>query len=122
MPFTDEGVVGLCVRTEQGAGRTLDQWYGGFMLCTELDDERVMRLRLERLLCWRESSERWSSYSQMLPVLILANSLRQRDHCQHAVETAALKLRVEPLMGALSCLPPAESGPMNPWWFTCRTL
>ena len=87
----------------------LDQWYGLFILSTELDDERLMRLRLERLLCWRESPERWSSYQHMLPVLILARSQRQRDHWQHAVEATSLKLRLDPLAGALACLPPPES-------------
>jgi len=52
--FTD-GAAALCIRTQQGDGSTLDQWYGLFLLSTELDDERLMRLRLERLLCWRES-------------------------------------------------------------------
>jgi hypothetical protein len=56
------------------------QWYGLFILSTELDDVRLMRLRLERLLCWRESPERWSSYQHMLPVFILARSQRQCDH------------------------------------------
>jgi DNA-binding PadR family transcriptional regulator len=57
-----DGAVALCIRTQQGESSRLDQWYGLFILSTELDDERLMRLRLERLLCWRESPERWSSY------------------------------------------------------------
>jgi hypothetical protein len=69
-----DGAVTLCIRTHQSDGGLLDQWYGFFILLTELEDERVMRLRLERLLCWRESPERWNSYSHMLPILILANS------------------------------------------------
>ncbi len=119
--FTD-GAVALCIRTQQGDGSTLDQWYGLFLLSTELDDERVMRLRLERLSCWRESPERWSSYQHMLPVLALAGSPRQRDHWQHAVEAAALKLRLEPLAGALACLPRSERAHVNPWLLTWRTL
>ena len=72
----------------------LDHWYGVVLLSTELNDERLMRLRLERLLCWRESPERWSSYQHMLPVLILANSQRQHDHWQRATEAAS---RVKPV-------------------------
>jgi len=117
-----DGVVALCIRTQQSDGSTLDQWYGVFLLFTELDDERVMRLRLERLLCWRESPERWSSYQHMLPVLILARSPRQRDHWQRAVELAALKVRLEPLAGALACLPAPDTAPVNPWLLTWRTL
>ena len=117
-----DGVVALCIRTQQRDDSTLDQWYGLFLLCTELDDERLMHLRLERLLCWRESPERWSSYQHMLPVLILARSPRQREHWQHAVEAAALKLRLDPLAGALACLPPSDSLRMNPWLLAWRTL
>ena len=104
MRFFADGAVALCIRTQQSESSMLDQWYGLFILSTELDDERLMRLRLERLLCWRESPERWSCYQHMLPVLILARSQRQRDHWQRAVEATALKLRLDPLAGALACL------------------
>lgn len=117
-----DGAVALCIRAPQVDGSTLDQWYGLFIICTELDDERVMRLRLERLLCWRESPERWSSYQHMPPVLVLANSPRQREHWQHAVEEATLKLRLEPLVGAVACLSSAESAHVNPWSLPWRTL
>jgi hypothetical protein len=58
----------------------------------------------------------------MLPVLILARSLRQRDYWQHAVEAAALKLRLDPLAGALACFPPEESARVNPWLLNWRAL
>ncbi len=122
MRFFADGAVALCVRTQQGESSVLDQWYGLFLFATDLDDERLMRQRLERLLCWRESPERWSSYQHMLPVLILARSQRQRDHWQHAVEATALKLRLHPLAGALAYLPPLESARMNPWLLNWRTL
>jgi hypothetical protein len=122
MRFFVDGVVALCIRTQQNDRSMLDQWYGLFLLSTELDEERLMRLRLERLLCWRESPERWSSYKHMLPVLILARSQRQRDHWQHAVEVTALKLRLDPLAGALACLAPQESASVNPWFLNWRTL
>jgi predicted transcriptional regulator len=41
-----DGVVALCIRTPQKGGTPLDQWYGLFLLSTELDDERLMRLLL----------------------------------------------------------------------------
>jgi hypothetical protein len=121
MRFFADGAVELCIRTQQ-ENSTLDQWFGLFIISTELDDERLMRLRLERLLCWRESPERWSSYQYMLPVFILARSQRQRDHWQRAVEATALKLRLEPLAGALACLPLPESAHFNPWLLNWRTL
>jgi hypothetical protein len=122
MRFFADGMVTWCIRTQQYDGTILDQWYGFFLLTTELDDERLMRLRLERLLCWRECPERWSSYQHMLPVLILARSQRQRDHWQRAVESTALKLRLEPLVGAAACLPIPESAYANPWLLNWRTL
>jgi predicted transcriptional regulator len=117
-----DGAVALCIRAPQVDGSVLDQWYGLFILSTELDDERLMRLRMERLLCWRESPERWSTYQHMPPMLILAKSPRQCDLWQRAVEAAALKLRLEPLVGAVACLSSAENAHLNPWLLTWRTL
>ena len=113
MRFFADSVVALCIRTQQDDISAMDQWFGLLFLTTELDDERLMRLRLERLLCWRESPERWSFYQHMLPVLILANSSRQRDHWQRAAEATSLKLRLGPLTSALACLPPLESTHMK---------
>src|SRR5260370_42068207 len=117
-----DGAVALCIRTQQDGDSTLDEWYGLFILHTELDDERLMRLRLERLMCWRESPERWSCYRHMLPVLILSRSERQGEHWQRAVEASALKLRLEPLTGALVCLASEGSIHMNPCLLNWRTL
>lgn len=120
--FFADGAVALYISTQQGEGNVFDQWYGVFLLSTVLDDERLMRLRLERLLCWRESSERWSYYQHMLPVLILARSQRQRDHWQRAVEAATLKLRLDPLVGALVCFSQKENPQVNPWLLNWRKL
>ena len=122
MHFFADGAIALCIRTQQNESSTLDQWFGLFLLATELDDERLMRLRLERLLCWRECPERWSCYQHMLPVLILARSQRQRDHWQRAAEATVLRLRQEPLAGMLACLPQLESTHINPWLLNWRTL
>ena len=122
MRFFVDGALALCIRAPQGDDTTSERWYGLFLLFTELDDERLMRLRLERLLCWRESPERWPVYQHMLPVLILATSPRQRDHWQRAVEATALKLRVEPVAGALATLPPSERTHLNPWLLNWHTL
>ncbi len=122
MRFFADGVLALCIRTQQHDDQVLDQWYGLFLLSTELNDDRFMRLRLERLMCWRESAERWSCYQHMLPVLILARSLRQRDHWQSVVMASAQKLRLDPLVGALVCVPPTEELQVNPWMFNWRML
>jgi hypothetical protein len=79
-----DGVLALNIHAQQVDDATYERWYGLFLLFTELDDERLMRLRLERLLCWRESPERWSVYQHMPPVLILARSIRQCEDWHRA--------------------------------------
>ena len=117
-----DGALALCIRASRGDNTTSERWYGLFLLFTELDDERLMRLRLERLLCWRECPERWPVYQHMLPVLILSTSPRQREHWQRAVEATALNLRVEPLAGALATLPSSERAHVNPWLLNWHSL
>jgi predicted transcriptional regulator len=119
-----DAALALCIRTQLPDKPSIDQWYGLLFLSTALDDERLMRQRLERLLCWRESPERWSYYQHMLPVLILATSARQRDHWQRACDMLALKLRLDPPIGAIICLPLPEAAHANPWrsgWHTLST-
>ena len=122
MRFFADGVFALCIRTHQGEKRALGMWYGVMLLSTELDDERLLCTRLHRLMCWRESPERWSFYRHMLPVLILARSLRQHNHWQNAVKASALSLRLDPLAGALVCVAPTEGTQVNPWMLNWRTL
>jgi len=117
-----DGALALCIRVSQGDNTMPERWYGLFLLFTALDDERLMRLRLGRLLCWRESPERWPIYQHMPFVLILAGSIRQHEHWQRAVEATALSLRVEPLAGALATLPPSERTHVNPWLLNWRSL
>jgi hypothetical protein len=122
MHFFAEGIAAFCMQTRQHESMVQDKWYGLLLLSTDLADERLMRLHLERLMCWRESPERWSCYQHMLPVLILARSLRQRDHWQSAVKASARKLRLDSLAGALVCVPPTEGTQVNPWMLNWRTL
>ncbi len=122
MRFFADGAVALCLRPHQSGGSTEDRWYGLFLLFSELNDERLMRLRLERLLCWRESPKRWPAYQHMPPVLILATSMRQREHWQLAAEAAVLKLRLDPLVGAVVVLSSQVRNQMNPWLLPWRNL
>ncbi|HVB24862.1 MAG TPA: replication-relaxation family protein [Ktedonobacteraceae bacterium] len=119
-----DGAVALCIERAQGDGKREAHWYGLLLLTTDLEDERVMRQRLERVLCWRECPERWVRYQQMLPVMILAHSSRQCDHWQQAMTQAAHQLRVEPLVGATACISnrDGESQMSHPWRQHWRTL
>ncbi|HVB23418.1 MAG TPA: replication-relaxation family protein [Ktedonobacteraceae bacterium] len=122
MRLTGEGAVALCLRTPDADGRLSASWYGLVVLSTDLEDERLLQLRLERLLCWRESPERWPVYQSMLPVLVLVHSSRQREHWQRAMERAVQKWRLAPLVGAIACVPLAESHAFNPWRLSWQTL
>ena len=117
-----DGAVSLCAETPQADGGLKTSWYGLLLLCTTLDDEQRMQRRLERLLLWRESPERWSVYQHMLPVLVLAQSPRQADHWQQAMTQAIHHLRVAPLVGAITCLSSEEGQQQNPWQRAWRTL
>ena len=80
-----------------------------------------MTARLERLLCWRESTERWAHYQAMPPVLILAHSQRQAVWWHVCAEKAAARLRVDPPGGAIACLE-EHAGQPSPWQWTWRRL
>jgi predicted transcriptional regulator len=117
-----DGALALCVETAQAEGISEEHWYGLLLLATDLEEEQLMRLRLERLLCWRECPERWSQYQQMLPVLMLAHSARQRYHWQRALEQAMQRVQVAPLVGAITIMPAAARQSCNPWQLDWRTL
>ena len=75
-----------------------------------------------RLLYWRECPERWRTYHHMLPLLVLAHSVRQRDHWQKAMNRAMRRVGSAPLVGAIACLDEGEPHRSNPWHLDWRTL
>jgi hypothetical protein len=70
-----------------------ESWYTLLLLHCPLDEIRLMRTRLDRLLRWRESAERTAIYSQMPPLLILATSERQAEWWHQATVQVATRLR-----------------------------
>ncbi len=121
-----DGAVALCVRFEAtAAGPFQEIWHTFFCLYSPLlDDVRLMRQRLERVLRWRESAERWPVYSQMPPLLILATSLRQAAWWQRATEQATASFRVDLPRGAVACWPATgeERVSASPWHLAWRSL
>ncbi len=81
------------------------------------EDLRLMRTRLEHLLLWRESSERWSFYRAFPPLLVLAPTTHQRDLWIICAQEAAAHLRVAPLKGAC-----AMQCDISPWHFLWHHL
>jgi hypothetical protein len=109
-----EGALALCLRFSQESG-PVEYWYTAFVLHCPIDNVRLMHMRLDRLLRWRESAERLSIYSQMPPILILATTERQAEWWQQATIQVTSHLRVDLPLGAITCLPRAEEPLPNLW-------
>jgi Replication-relaxation len=120
--LTADGAFAMCVRATLPAARHSDEWYSMLFLHTGLNDARLMRLRLDRILRWRECAERWPLYQHLPLVVVLATSARQSEQWQHAAEEAAMRLRLAPLLGAIACLPTGGTEMGNPWLLAWRTL
>jgi hypothetical protein len=102
MRWFADSVGAFCLRFLLADGRIQEQWYRFFLLYTPLTQVRLMRARLDRLLRWREARERWRSYTQMPPILILAESMRQAAWWQEAAEHVTQALGVVPPLGAIT--------------------
>lgn len=118
-----EGALALCFPTPSSLPEAIlqDQWQTFLLLYCPLDERSVLSNRLDRLVRWRESAERWSVYSQMPPVLILATTPRQAEWWQRACAQVATTSKVASLVGAVASLPKEQ--PMgNAWRLAWRTL
>ncbi|MBA2394001.1 MAG: replication-relaxation family protein [Ktedonobacteraceae bacterium] len=102
-------------------GDDTDAWYCLFWLVDPgfrgSEDLHLMRERLEHLLLWRESSERWSFYQSFPQLLIVAPTVHQRDLWVYCAQEAAAHLRVAPLKGA--CAMQMDG---SPWRFLWHSL
>jgi Replication-relaxation len=121
MTLRADGAVVFRRRPLRQAMEKDDSWYC-FLLFIDAglygsEDLRLMRKRLEQLLQWRESSERWSFYHAFPPVLVVAPTRHQGDLWIYSAQEAAAHLRVAPLKGA-SAVPMENS----PWHFSWRGL
>ena len=121
MTLRTDGAVVFRRRPLRQAMEKDDSWYC-FLLFIDAglygsEDLHLMRKRLEQLLQWRESSERWSFYHAFPPVLVVAPTRHQGDLWIHSAQEAAAHLRVAPLKGA-SAVPMENS----PWHFSWRGL
>jgi hypothetical protein len=125
-----EGALALCLRftptdqppAQQSHLQPSEGWYTLFLLHCPIDEVRLMRTRLDRLLRWRESAERTVVYSQMPPILIVATTERQAEWWQQAIEQVATRLRVNRPLGALTCLSQTDEALTNGWRLHWRKL
>jgi hypothetical protein len=124
-----EGALTLCLRYASADPAPLDKvrlleehWYTLFLLHCPLDEIRLIRMRLDRLLRWRESAERTTVYSQMPALLVLATTERQAEWWHQVAVQAAARLRVETPLGALACLPENAEALANGWKLSWKRL
>ena len=94
------------VRIAEDGLSAQEQWYSLFVLLdAEIADASWLKQRLGRLLCYRESAERWPVYQHFPPVLVLVSTPRRMELWQWCAMEAATVLHVAPLSGAIACVP-----------------
>ncbi|MEO7019374.1 MAG: replication-relaxation family protein [Ktedonobacteraceae bacterium] len=116
-----DGALTLCLRFASPQTGATEEWLTFLLLHCPLDDGRLLRSRLDRIVRWRESEERWPVYSQMPPVLILATTPRQAEWWQRAWAQVTTNMRVDGPLGAMACLP-KDQRIGNSWRLAWRTL
>lgn len=101
-----------------------EQWYSLFVLFdAEIANARWLKQRLGRLLCYRESAERWPVYQHFPPVLVLVTTSHRMELWQRCAMEAATALHVTPLSGVVTCVPESnQSAPVNPWRLAWKHL
>jgi hypothetical protein len=117
-----EGVLALGVRDASTDAEATEAWYTLLVLHCPIDDLPLMRLRLDRLLRWRESPERTAVYSQMPPILILATSERQAEWWQQATRQVVARLHVDLPLGAITSLPRGNVPGAHGWQAPSRRM
>jgi len=101
-----------------------EQWYSLFVLLdAEIADARWLKQRLVRLLCYRESAERWPVYQHFPPLLVLVSTPHRMELWQRCAMEAATVLHIAPLTGAIACLTKKlHMTSYNPWRLAWKTL
>jgi len=125
MRCTADAVLLLRVRAMTANGMSAqEQWYSLFVLLdAEIADDTWLKQRLQRLLCYRESTERWPVYQHFPPVVVLVSTPRRMEHWQWSAMEAATALHVATLAGAIVCLPGKQHmASYNPWRLAWKTL
>jgi DNA-binding MarR family transcriptional regulator len=78
-------------------------------------DLRIMTQRLERVLLFRESAQRWPHYQAFPPVLILTTTPHSRELWMRCARESAARLHVAPLQGAIAAQEQATSAWTLEW-------
>jgi DNA-binding MarR family transcriptional regulator/DNA-binding CsgD family transcriptional regulator len=79
-------------------------------------DLRIIHQRLERVLLFRESAQRWSHYQAFPPVLILTPTPHSRELWMRCARESAARLHIAPLQGAIAVQEQATSAWTLAWY------
>lgn len=98
-------------------------WQCALLLCErDLDDRESVRQRLERLLQYRESVERWATYQQFPPILALLKHPHHGELWRKELQSLAQIYRTTPLAGAMATLPAECGTATDPWRLSWQNL
>jgi len=125
MSCTTDAALLLRVRPKMAYGLSeQEQWYSLFLLLdAKIADARLLKQRLGRLLCYRESAERWPIYQYFPQVLVLVSTPHRKELWQRCALEAATALHVAPLSGVVACVPDRfQLAPFNSWRLAWKTL
>jgi DNA-binding MarR family transcriptional regulator len=101
-----------------------EQWYSLFVLLdADIADAGWIKQRLGRLLCFRESAERWPVYQHYPPILVLVSTPRRMEWWRRYALEALAMLQAAPLAGAIACVPDNNQlTPFDSWRCAWKTL
>jgi DNA-binding MarR family transcriptional regulator len=123
-PGQHAGLVELADASDAAsASATHAVWHCALVLVERAQETQAsIQLRVERLIQYRESSERLSVYGEFPPVLVVLHHQHHRAWWNEAVRAVAGRERVSPLAGALALLPEDQAGCVDPWRLAWQSL
>ncbi len=130
IPFTTSVAAGQEMAQGQSVPTThVPSWYSAFVFIESgLLDEAVIRQRVHRLLCYRESPARWPLYHAFPPLLVIVETAHHAECWQRAIREEARAMQVAPPQGAFVVWPwqtervQTEKQSCNVWHLPCYDL
>jgi DNA-binding MarR family transcriptional regulator len=98
-------------------------WHCAFVLLAAGQETPLnIRRSVERLVQYREATERLPVYGEFPPVLILLQHPHARERWREALSVVAQRERVPLLAGAMAVLPEGQTGIGDPWRLRWESL
>jgi len=98
-------------------------WQCALLLCErDLDDRESLRQRILRLLQYRESAERWATYQQFPPMLVLLKHPHHAERWHRELQALAQVYHTTPLAGAMAVLSVGRGDASDSWRLSWQNL